>query len=73
VSHHVVAEKLNLGPLEEQSVLLTTKPSLQAPKIQVFKTGLIIPRKHEALGSILSTTSKKEQGKKKRSQRQRGE
>jgi hypothetical protein len=29
VSHHVVAGKLNSGPLEEQSVLLTTEPSHQ--------------------------------------------
>jgi hypothetical protein len=35
VSHHVVAENLNSGPLEEQSVLLTTEPSSQ-PYIQVF-------------------------------------
>lgn len=30
VSYHVGAGKLNLGPLEEQQVLLTAKPSLQA-------------------------------------------
>jgi hypothetical protein len=31
VSHHVVAGILNSGPSEEQSVLLTTEPSLQPP------------------------------------------
>ena len=31
VSHHVECWELNLGPLEEQSVLLTTEPSLQPP------------------------------------------
>jgi len=29
VSHHVVTGELNSGPLEEQSVFLTTEPSLQ--------------------------------------------
>jgi hypothetical protein len=29
VSHHVVARELNSGPLEEQSVLLISEPSLQ--------------------------------------------
>jgi hypothetical protein len=28
--------RLNLGPLEEQSVLLTTKPSLQPLKLSLF-------------------------------------
>jgi hypothetical protein len=29
VGHHVVCWELNSGPLEEQSVLLTSEPSLQ--------------------------------------------
>jgi hypothetical protein len=38
VSHHVIAEnwKLDSGPLEEQSVLLTTKPSLLPLAFWVF-------------------------------------
>ena len=30
--------ELNLGPLEEQSVLLTTEPSLQPPTVAVLST-----------------------------------
>jgi hypothetical protein len=32
MSHHVVVGNLNSGPLEEQSVLLTAKPSHQPLK-----------------------------------------
>ncbi|KAL6041360.1 hypothetical protein STEG23_007476, partial [Scotinomys teguina] len=39
VSHHVVVGDLNSGPLGEQSVLLTSKPSLQ-PEIQSLDDGL---------------------------------
>jgi hypothetical protein len=35
VSHHVVAGILNSGPLEEQSVLLTTEPSLQRSELPI--------------------------------------
>ena len=37
VSHHVVCWVLNSGPLQEQSLLLTTEPSLQ-PKAVMFLT-----------------------------------
>ena len=37
MSHHVVGGKLNSGPLEEQSVVLTAEPSLQLLK-WVFQT-----------------------------------
>ena len=36
--------ELNSGPLEEQSVLLTTEPSLQL-KISVFQTKILIETK----------------------------
>jgi hypothetical protein len=36
VSHHVVVGELNSGLLEEQSVLLTTEPSLQLQLIFFF-------------------------------------
>jgi hypothetical protein len=36
VSHHVIAGELNSGPLEEQSVLLATEPSLQPERVSYF-------------------------------------
>jgi hypothetical protein len=36
VSHHVVAQDLNSGPLEGQSLLLTAEPSLQPPPTKSY-------------------------------------
>jgi hypothetical protein len=47
VSHHVGGWESNLGPLEEQSVLLTTEPSLPLLHSWFFET-----RSHVAKASL---------------------
>jgi hypothetical protein len=46
--------ELNSGPLEEQSVLLTAKPSLQSPGYSFLKTGKKNPWPLKALSSLSS-------------------
>jgi hypothetical protein len=43
VRSHVGCWELNLGPLEEQAVFLTSEPSLQPPLVYINSTKTVFP------------------------------